>query len=287
MSIDVEDWFHVENVRRVIPRHTWPERELRVERVMDRMLQSMADLDVRATCFILGCVAERAPDLVDRIADAGHEIASHGYGHELVWKMRPAEFRTDVERSKELLEDISDQEVRGYRAPSFSLTDWALPILEEVGFEYDSSFFPTTIAHDRYGKPASLEATHDLRANRAGLTEVSLPCLTLGSHALPWAGGGYFRLIPYPVFKLGVKRILGSGKPYVFYIHPWEIDAAQPRVAGLKRSERMRHYLNLEKTESRWVSLLRDFQWVTISELLGESARSGGRKVRAEDLRVC
>jgi polysaccharide deacetylase family protein (PEP-CTERM system associated) len=277
MSIDVEEWFQVENLRRVIPRDAWPDQESRVEKAMDRMLQLMADRDVRATCFILGSVAERAPGLVRRIAEAGHEIASHGYSHELVHESGPASFRADIERSKELLEDISGQAVRGYRAPSFSLTDWAIPILEDVGFEYDSSLFPTTIAHSRYGKPASLKQNTGPVVRHGGLTEVSLSCLTLRSHALPWAGGGYFRLIPYPMFRRGVKRILGSGKPYVFYIHPWELDAGQPRVNGLTRKERIRHYLNIEKTESRWVSLLRDFRWHTIAELLSHHAEGSAR----------
>jgi polysaccharide deacetylase family protein (PEP-CTERM system associated) len=235
---------------------------------MDRMLHLMADLEVSATCFVLGWIAERLPGLVRRIADAGHEIASHGYRHELVYDLSPAEFRTDVQQSKYLLEDIVERDVLGYRAPSFSVTNWAFPILEELGFRYDSSFFPTTIAHDRYGRLEGANAAGDLANNGGHLAEVSLPCLTLGRQALPWAGGGYFRLIPYPLFRLGVKKILGSGKPYVFYIHPWEIDAGQPRLHGLKRSERVRHYLNLEKTESRWQSLLRDFRWAPISELL-------------------
>jgi len=281
MSIDVEDWFHVENMRRAVPRHTWRDQQSRVEKAMDRMLELMADCDVRATCFVLGCVADRAPDLVRHIADAGHEIASHGYSHELVYDMTPAEFRVDVEESKQLLEDISGQQVRGYRAPSFSLTDWALPILQEAGFEYDSSLFPTTIRHDRYGKLASSGPTEDYPARYEGITEVSMSCLTIGGHALPWAGGGYFRLLPYPIFKSGVKKILGAGKPYIFYIHPWELDVDQPRVGGLKRSERIRHYLNLERTESRWTSLLRDFRWMTISELVSVYEGEIGDEVNA------
>ena len=274
MSIDVEDWFHVENLRRVIPRHTWHEQQHRVEQSMERMLQMMAEWGVHSTCFVLGSVAERVPQLVRRITEAGHEIASHGFDHELIHESDPASFRSDVERSKKLLEDLSGRTVRGYRAPSFSLTDWALPILQEVGFEYDSSHFPTTISHSRYGRPAALERSHPVMSH-GSLTVVSLSTLTFGARALPWAGGGYFRLIPYPAFKLGVKRILRSGKPYVFYIHPWELDTGQPRLKGLKRSERMRHYLNIEKTESRWNSLLRDFEWVTIADLL--SAEGNGR----------
>jgi len=278
MSIDVEDWFQVENLRRVVPRATWQARQLRVEKTMERMLQVMADRGVRSTCFVLGSVAERVPALVRRISEAGHEIASHGYDHELIHESDPASFRIDVERSKSLLEDISNQEVRGYRAPSFSLTDWALPILRDAGYEYDSSLFPTTLSHSRYGRPPVLRQSGPV-THVDGLTEVSLSCLTFRDHALPWAGGGYFRLIPYPVFKRGVKRILSSGNPYVFYIHPWELDSGQPRLTGLKRSERMRHYLNIEKTESRWSSLLRDFAWVTIADLVAAhraANRSGG-----------
>lgn len=281
MSIDVEDWFQVENLRSAVPRESWPTRQLRVEKSMDRMLHAMADHGVRSTCFVLGSIAERAPQLVRRIAEAGHEIASHGYDHGLVHESDHTSFRADVARSKELLEDISGQHVRGYRAPSFSVTDWALPILQDVGYVYDSSHFPTTIGGSRYGKPAALRHTHPVTTH-GGLTEVSLSCLHLGGQALPWAGGGYFRLIPYPAFKLGVRRILKAGNPYVFYIHPWELDADQPRVSGLRRAERVRHYLNIERTEARWTSLLRDFRWRTISDLVSshrERAENESRSV--------
>jgi polysaccharide deacetylase family protein (PEP-CTERM system associated) len=273
MSIDVEDWFHVQNLRRVVPKEAWDAQQLRVEPTMDRMLELMAHANVRATCFVLGWVAERLPGLVRRIADAGHEIASHGYGHDLVYDLRPAEFRDDVERSKGLLEDLSGRRVVGYRAPNFSITDWAFPILREVGFEYDSSFFPTTISHPRYGKPSSLRLDGSI-VEHEGLTEVSLSCLPMGARALPWAGGGYLRLLPYAVFRRGVERILRRG-PYVFYIHPWELDVDQPRVSGLKPSERLRHYLNLERTEVRWCSLLRDFDWMPIAEVLAARENEG------------
>jgi polysaccharide deacetylase family protein (PEP-CTERM system associated) len=275
MSIDVEDWFQVENLRRVVPRDTWRARQLRVEQTMERMLQVMADRGVRSTCFVLGSVADRVPNLVRRISEAGHEIASHGYDHELIHESDPASFRSDVERSKSLLEDLSNRQVCGYRAPSFSLTEWALPILRDAGYEYDSSLFPTTLSHSRYGRPPLLRRSGPV-ARVHGLTEVSLSCLTFRDHALPWSGGGYFRLIPYPVFKRGVKRILRSGNPYVFYIHPWELDGGQPRLTGLKRSERMRHYLNIEKTESRWSTLLRDFEWVTIADLVSAHRAGDG-----------
>jgi polysaccharide deacetylase family protein (PEP-CTERM system associated) len=232
------------------------------------MLELMDEHDAKATCFVLGWVAERAPDLVRRLAAAGHEVASHGYHHELVHELTEGQFAADVRRSKDVLEGITGERVRGYRAPSFSLTDWAVPLLEEAGFEYDSSFFPTTVTGNRYGKPATVGGTDGLRLGNGGLAEVPLSCLRIGGQALPWAGGGYFRLLPYRLFKSGIGKILDLGKPYIFYIHPWELDPGQPRVAGLGRSQRVRHYLNLEKTESRWTALLTDFRWTTIADLL-------------------
>ena len=269
MSIDVEDWFHVENLRPVVPRETWSERQLRVERNTERMLELMADAprDVRATCFVLGWVAERCPGLVKRIAAAGHEIASHGYGHELLTEISPEAFRADVERSKGLLEDLTGTEVRGYRAPAFSITDHAIPVLQELGFTYDSSFFPS-VTHDRYGKLGGVSPHEPVAEIAPGFSEVAISCVTVRSRGLPWGGGGYFRLLPYPVFRAGVRRILDSGLPYVFYIHPWEIDPGQPRMAGLPRLYRFRHYVGLERCETRFASLLRDFAWSSVSDLL-------------------
>lgn len=271
MSIDVEDWFQVENLRSAISRDSWDERELRVERNTDRMLELMAERDVRATCFILGWVAERCPDLVRRIAAAGHEVATHGYGHELIYEIGPDAFRADVDRSIKLLEDLSGAEVRGYRAPSFSITDWAIPILREAGLRYDSSAFPT-VAHDRYGRLSGMKPGQALVDLGDGFTEVCVSTLEIAGRGVPWAGGGYFRLIPYPVFRAGVRRILATGMPYVFYIHPWEIDPGQPRVSGLKRSHAFRHTVNLDRCEARFAALLRDFGWTTMRELLERHA---------------
>lgn len=268
MSIDVEEWFQVENLRGSIHRGSWERCELRMEGALDRMLELMAEWNVSATCFVLGWVADRSPGIVRRIVDAGHEVASHGYGHELLADLDEKAFRADVERSKRVLEDLADRQVVGYRAPSFSLTPWALPILCELGFEYDSSLFPITLAHSRYGKLSDGRSGGEPLSSHDGITEVSLSCLRVGGQALPWAGGGYFRLIPYPVFRLGVRRILRAGKPYVFYIHPWELDPNQPRVPGLTRTERLRHYLSLERTEARWAALLRDFTWMPIRDLI-------------------
>lgn len=270
MSIDVEDWFQVENLKAVVARDTWDDRELRVERNTDRMLQLMADNNVRATCFILGWVADKCPALIKRIAQAGHEIASHGYNHDLIYNLSHDQFRDDIHRAKALVEDLTGARIRGYRAPSFSITDWAVDILHEEGFTYDSSAFPT-VAHDRYGKLAGMDAGNPITEIRPGFHEVCVSTLKLGSKGLPWAGGGYFRLIPYPVFKRGVARILRSGAPYVFYIHPWEIDPGQPRMTGLKRSHAFRHYNNLHRCDARFASLLRDFTWMPVGELLDRS----------------
>lgn len=279
MSIDVEDWFQVENLKGVVPRQTWDQCQSRVERNTDRMLEAMARTrgGVRSTCFVLGWVADRFPALVKRIAAAGHEIASHGYGHELIYKQKPEEFRADVERSKKLLEDQTGQRVTGYRAPSFSITDWSIDILRDLGFEYDSSSFPT-VAHDRYGKLSGMHAGVPVQEIRPGFQEVCVSCLTLGKKGVPWGGGGYFRLIPYPVFKRGVSRILAGGRPYVFYIHPWEIDPGQPRMDGLGRTSRFRHYVNLGRCEARFQALLRDFEWGTVREVMeGELAARSAR----------
>jgi polysaccharide deacetylase family protein (PEP-CTERM system associated) len=272
MSIDVEDWFQVENLSGIVGRDTWDARQLRVERNMDRMLELMAEAGVRATCFVLGWIAERCQSLVERIAGEGHEVASHGYGHALLGTLAPDEFRADVERSKSLLEDIAGVEVNGYRAPAFSITDWSIPILEDLGFTYDSSCFPT-VAHDRYGRLSGMESRRPIVELRPGFHEVCVSCLNVGSRGVPWGGGGYFRLIPYRVFRRGIRRILGTGQPYVFYIHPWEIDPGQPRVEGVPRGYRFRHYVGLETCERRFASLLEDFRWSTMAELVADARR--------------
>ncbi|QKK06876.1 MAG: DUF3473 domain-containing protein [Planctomycetota bacterium] len=270
MSIDVEDWFQVENLKGVVARDTWDERELRVERNTDRMLELMAERGVTCTCFILGWVADKCPALIKRIADAGHEIASHGYGHDLIYSLSHEEFREDIRRAKALVEDLTGAQIRGYRAPSFSITDWAIDILQEEGFTYDSSAFPT-VAHDRYGKLSGMDAGEPIVEIRPGFKEVCVSTLQLGKKGVPWGGGGYFRLIPYPVFKRGVSKILRGGGPYVFYIHPWEIDPGQPRMTGLKKSHAFRHYNSLGRCEARFASLLSDFRWGTVGELVGAS----------------
>jgi polysaccharide deacetylase family protein (PEP-CTERM system associated) len=272
MSIDVEDWFQVENLRGAIARDSWRTRELRVERNMDRMLALMDEHGVRSTCFVLGWVAERCPSLVRRIAGQGHEIASHGFGHELVGSLAPDEFRLDVDRSRKVLEDLTGRRVAGYRAPAFSITDWAIPILHDLGFAYDSSAFPT-VAHDRYGRLAGVSADRPVVELRPGFYEVCVSVLPIGSRGIPWGGGGYFRLIPYPLFRHGVRRILAGGRPYVFYVHPWEIDPGQPRIGGISPTRRFRHYVGMREAERRFSSLLADFTWSTVADLLAPPGR--------------
>jgi polysaccharide deacetylase family protein (PEP-CTERM system associated) len=267
MSVDVEDWFQVENLRPAISRASWDGREARVERNTMRILELLDERGLRATFFILGWVAERHPGLIRRIAAEGHEIASHGYGHDLVYTLSQAEFREDVGRCKAMLEDLTGQQVRGYRAPCFSITDWAVTILQELGFQYDSSVFPT-VAHDRYGRLTGVGAGEPIVELRPGFHEVCISCLPLGKRGLPWGGGGYFRIIPYPLWRAGVSRILRAGAPYMFYLHPWEIDPGQPRVRGLGRINHFRHYVNLARCEARLRALLSAFPWTTVQGVL-------------------
>ena len=281
MSIDVEDWFQVENLRRVIGRDTWNGRQLRVERNMDRMLDLMAEKGVRSTCFVLGWIAERCPALIKRIAAEGHEIASHGYSHEMLDVLTPAQFRADVERSKNLLEELTGAQVVGYRAPAFSIKDWAVPVLQELGFLYDSSAFPT-LAHDRYGRLTGVDSARTIFELRRGFYEVCVSCLRVAARGVPWGGGGYFRLLPYPIFRSGIRQILRSGQPYVFYIHPWEIDSGQPRVAGLARTSQFRHYVRLDTCERRFAALLGDFRWATVRDLV-EGWRADGADPREDE----
>ena len=172
-----------------------------------------------------------------------------------------------MDRCKKILEDVTGHAVLGYRAPSFSITDWAVTILQEMGFEYDSSVFPT-VAHDRYGRLAGVDASQPVLELRPGFYEVCISCLPLGNWGLPWGGGGYFRMIPYLPWRAGVRRILGTGAPYVFYIHPWELDPGQPRVRGLDPVDRARHYVNLARCEDRFRALASDFLWSTVKAVL-------------------
>lgn len=275
MSIDVEEWFHAENLQAIIGRTGWADCESHVEANTMRMLEILDENDARSTFFVLGWVAERHPQLVQTISESGHEIASHGYDHYLVYRQKPAEFRADVHRSKELLEDLTGRPVYGYRAPSFSITDWAIEILQDLGFRYDSSFFPT-VAHDRYGTLSGANVDAPISLLAPNFYEVSISCLRLGELGLPWGGGGYFRLLPFRLWCSGVRAILKAGRPYIFYIHPWEIDTRQPYLNKLDAISQFRHYVNLHRCEKRFAAFAAAFDWITIWDLICQHDLSGG-----------
>ena len=268
MSIDLEDWFCVHNLSGVIRRDDWDTCELRVAESTRRVLRLLDRHDTRATFFVLGWIAERLPDLVREVADRGHEIASHGYGHALLTDLTPREFEDDVDRGLEALARCGVDRVLGYRAPSFTVVEstkaWAFEVLERRGFRYDSSVFPVGF-HPDYGIG---DAPLEPHAVTEHLHEFPMSCIDVLGRRLPVGGGGYFRLLPYRYTKLAIERCNAAGRPAVFYLHPWELDPEQPRVR-LPRSKRFRHYHNLDKTERRLDALLGDFRFATVREVLG------------------
>lgn len=272
LTIDVEDYFQVSAFAPYIPRELWDSRECRVERNVERILQMLDEGRTRATFFTLGWVAERYPQLVRRIVAGGHELASHGYGHQRASELSEAEFSADIGSAKKLLEDISGQEVNGYRAPSFSIGEgnlWAFDCLERAGYRYSSSIYP--IRHDHYGMPGAPRFAHQVRA---GLLEVPVTTVRYLDRNWPASGGGYFRLLPYALSRWLLQKVNELDRqPAVFYFHPWEIDAGQPRVAGISAKTRFRHYVNLQRTEARVRRLLGDFSWGRMDEVfLGADA---------------
>jgi polysaccharide deacetylase family protein (PEP-CTERM system associated) len=260
LTIDVEDYFQVSAFAPYIERSEWDLRECRVERNVDRILALLQENDTQATFFTLGWIAERYPALVRRIVDSGHELASHGYGHERVSDLSEAAFFNDIHRSKALLEDIAGARVQGYRAPSFSIGSgnlWALDTLQRAGYRYSSSIYP--IRHDHYGMPDAPRFAHQIRD---GLIEVPPTTLRVFNRNLPSSGGGYFRLLPYALSRWMLREVnRQDGSPAVFYFHPWEMDVGQPRVQGISFKTRFRHYVNIGRMEQRLGHLLRDFHW--------------------------
>ena len=262
MSVDVEDYFHVSVFDGIVPRHLWNGMESRVVPNTMRLLDMFDEFKVRSTFFVLGWVAERHPDLLRRIADKGHEIASHGYAHRLIYDQTQESFREDVRRAKRVLEDSAGQRVVGYRAPSYSITPrslWAVDVLIEEGYEYDASIFP--IRHDRYGISVSARHAYAIPRRAGVLVEVPGSTTRIASMNLPIAGGGYFRILPYWWTRWGIRRVNHlEGRAVVFYLHPWEIDPGQPRLkTGLLG--RFRHYRNLEHT----VAILENLLWLPAS----------------------
>ena len=265
LTIDVEDYFQVSAFAPHIPRSEWPSRECRVERNVDRILAMLDERGTKATFFTLGWIAERYPELVKRIAATGHEVASHGYGHERATEQTEATFFSDINLAKLILEDLTGQEVRGYRAPSFSIGHanlWAFECLERAGYRYSSSIYP--IRHDHYGMPDAPRHAHTV----GGLLEVPATTLRFLNRNWPASGGGYFRLMPYGLSRWMLHRINHVDHlPAVFYFHPWEIDAGQPRIPGISAKTRFRHYVNIGRMEARLSRLLGDFHWDRMDRL--------------------
>jgi polysaccharide deacetylase family protein (PEP-CTERM system associated) len=261
MSVDVEDYFQVSAFEKNISQSDWDQLPCRVEGNTNRILDLFAAHDVKATFFMLGWVAERYPDLVRRIVDAGHELASHGYTHTRVTQQTPKVFSEDIAKTKALLEDIAGCEVLGYRAASYSIvseTLWAHDLLQQAGYRYSSSIYP--IHHDLYGIPDAPRFPYIHKKD--GLLEIPITTVSLLKHNLPCGGGGYFRLLPYRMSRLAMKHVNKTDRqPCVFYFHPWEMDPEQPRQQGISRKTRFRHYLNLDRMKDRIARLLADFNW--------------------------
>jgi polysaccharide deacetylase family protein (PEP-CTERM system associated) len=260
LTVDVEDYFQVWALSPYIPRSKWDETPARVERNVDLILQLLDETGARATFFTLGWVAERFPALVGRIAAAGHEVASHGYSHSKATELTREAFLADILLAKTILEDITDTEVKGYRAPSFSIgrtNEWAFDCIAKAGYRYSSSVYP--IRHDHYGIP---DAPRFAYRSREDLLELPITTTRLFERNWPAGGGGYFRLMPYPVSRWLIQRVNDiDERPAIFYFHPWELDPGQPRVRGIDAKTRFRHYLNLHQTEHRLRRLLADFRW--------------------------
>ncbi len=273
LTIDVEDYFQVSAFAPHIARSEWDARECRIERNVERILALLSAHRVQATFFTLGWIAERYPQLVRQLVAQGHELASHGYGHERASDLTPAAFRSDVDRAKKLLEDLGGVAVRGYRAPSFSIGTgnlWAFDGLAAAGYAYSSSVYP--IRHDHYGMPDAPRFAHRLPC---GLLEVPVTTVRLLGRNLPASGGGYFRLLPYAVSRGLLRRVNSHDRQAgVFYFHPWEIDPAQPRVAGISAKTRFRHYLNLDRMEGRLGRLLGDFRWGRMDDVFAPAPRA-------------
>jgi polysaccharide deacetylase family protein (PEP-CTERM system associated) len=274
MTVDVEEYFHASAFDRVVSRSSWADRESRVVRCTEVLLECFDRANLRATFFVLGWVAERYPQLVRDIATSGHEIASHGFHHQLIYMLTPEQFREDVKRAKATIEDAAGCEVRGYRAPSFSIVGsalWALDVLIDEGYRYDASIFP--IHHDRYGIADAPRHAHVIERQGGTIVEIPASTVRVGGRNLPIAGGGYFRLLPYEWTRSGLARVNREGEPVIFYVHPWEIDPEQPLI-DIGRVATWRHRVGLARTLARLEQLCSDFTFGTIQSMLASQSRA-------------
>ena len=270
-TCDVEDYFQVSALAPHFPRSGWDAVPCRVEANVDRILELMAQHQAQGTFFTLGWIAERFPQVVRRIAAAGHEVASHGYSHERASAMSREEFRDDIVRAKQLLEDLAGQEVTGYRAPSFSIGTgnlWAHDVIAEAGYRYSSSVYP--VKHDHYGIPDAPRFPWRLEN---GLMEVPVTTVRRFGRNWPAGGGGFFRLLPYAVSRWQIREVnRADQRPAIFYFHPWEVDPEQPRVREASAKTRFRHYVNLDRTADRLGQLLADFRWGRADQVFRNAA---------------
>jgi polysaccharide deacetylase family protein (PEP-CTERM system associated) len=267
LSIDLEDWFCANNLSNVINKNKWNQQDMRVEKNAQMILQLLDKHSVKATFFVLGWIADRLPSLINEIAKKGHEIATHGYSHTLLYEMTPESFEEDLKRAIEATKIAYPSDIIGYRAPSFTITKkttWAFEILAKNGIRYDSSVFPIRF-HPDYGMR---EAPLFIYNPSDKLIEFPLTCVDLMGKRIPCCGGGYFRILPYLFTRFLLRRCNKEGRPVMFYLHPWEIDPGQPRVK-LSQAKRFRHYNNLNKTFGRLDRLLTDFKFSTAREVLG------------------
>ena len=273
LSVDVEDWFQVGAFEGVIDKGSWDGLIHRVERNTEAVMALFAEANVNATFFTLGWVANRYPALIRRIAEAGHELASHGWDHERVFRMTPEQFESDLKHARAAIEDAAGQAVTGYRAPSFSIdmrTPWAHAILADAGYRYSSSVAP--VIHDHYGWPDAPRFAFRPLTDSA-LIELPVTTVALRGRNFAAGGGGFFRLFPYDLSRWAIRRVNGrENRPAVFYFHPWEIDPAQPRVRNAPIKSRLRHYMNLENMAPKLKKLLKDFSWGRTDEVAAEQA---------------
>lgn len=271
MTVDVEDYFHVAAFEKNIAPINWSNLELRVEKNTYRLLELFSQHNIKSTFFTLGWVAERCPNLIKAIVEQGHELASHSYAHQRAFTQTQQEFRDDLSKSKQILEDASGQAIIGYRAPSFSINDsntWVYDILIELGFKYSSSTYP--VEHDLYGVPnwPRFKYTRPEIVKGKRIIEIPVPTSRKANKNTGIGGGGYFRLYPYWLSKKRIEAYLNTEKqPYSFYFHPWEIDPEQPKVAGASAKSKLRHYLNLSRMEGKIVRLLEDYRWDTMKSV--------------------
>jgi polysaccharide deacetylase family protein (PEP-CTERM system associated) len=271
-TVDVEDYFQVSAFESRVSRKHWDKYESRVELNTNRLLSLLDEVGVRGTFFVLGWVADRYPSLIKRIQADGHEIASHGYWHQLIYNQCTEGFSQDVRQSIDAIANACGVRVTAYRAPSFSIVTrslWALDVLIELGFKSDSSIFPI-VGHDRYGIPGAKKEIHNLRREHGTIQEFPPSAWHIGRANIP-IGGGYFRILPLPVTLKAISMVNNEGRPAMFYIHPWEIDPAQPRVTGSSLKTKVRHYTGLARCETRLKKLLTRFRFTTMSECVASA----------------